>query len=111
MPWDFLLYTRLNSLILDTQNVGSAVVVVHENKQFMYILVGGLKVTYSYQVLKNNLEDVTNDVRDCPGGGPCYVLVYVGLEAGLVTQSEDSLFCPQQKWTFHLFLHFDSADF
>ena len=76
-----------------------------------YILVGGLKVTYSYQVLKNGLEDVTNDVRDCPGGGPCYVLVYVGLEAGLVTQSEDSLFCPQQKWTFHLFLHFDSADF
>ena len=76
-----------------------------------YILVGGLKVTYSYQVLKNNLEDVTNDVRDCPGGGPCYVLVYVGLEAGLVTQSKDSLFCPQQKWTFHLFLHFDSADF
>ena len=76
-----------------------------------YILVGGLKVTYSYQVLKNGLEDVTNDVRDCPGGGPCYVLVYVGLEAGLVTQSKDSLFCPQQKWTFHLFLHFDSADF
>ena len=79
--------------------------------QIWYILVGGLKVTYSYQVLKNGLEDVTNDVRDCPGGGPCYVLVYVGLEAGLVTQSEDSLFCPQQKWTFHLFLHFDSADF
>ena len=78
---------------------------------FKYILVGGLKVTYSYQVLKNGLEDVTNDVRDCPGGGPCYVLVYVGLEAGLVTQSKDSLFCPQQKWTFHLFLHFDSADF
>ena len=76
-----------------------------------YILVGGLKVTYSYQVLKNGLEDVTNDVRDCPGGGPCYVLVYVGLEAGLVTQSKDSLFCPQQKWTFHLFLHFESADF
>ena len=76
-----------------------------------YILVGGLKVTYSYQVLKNGLEDVTNDVRDCPGGDPCYVLVYVGLEAGLVTQSKDSLFCPQQKWTFHLFLHFDSADF
>ena len=41
-----------------------------------YILVGGLKVTYSYQVLKNGLEDVTNDVRDCPGGGPCYVLVH-----------------------------------
>ena len=75
------------------------------------VLVGGLKVTYSYQVLKNGLEDVTNDVRDCPGGGPCYVLVYVGLEAGLVTQSKDSLFCPQQKWTFHLFLHSDSADF
>ena len=49
--------------------------------------MGGLKVTYSYQVLKNGLEDVTNDVRDCPGGGPCYALVYVGLEAGLVTQS------------------------
>ena len=79
--------------------------------QKTYILVGALKVTHSYQVLKNGLEDVTNDVRDCPGGGPCYVLVYVGLEAGLVTQSEDSLFCPQQKWTFHLFLHFDSADF
>ena len=71
--------------------------------------MGGLKVTYSYQVLKKNLEDVTNDVRDCPGGGPCCVLVYVGLEAGLVTQSEDSLFCPQQK--FHLFLHFDFVDF
>ena len=42
----------------------------------IYILVGGLKVTYSYQVLKNGLEDVTNDVRDCPGGGPCYVLVH-----------------------------------
>ena len=41
----------------------------------LYILVGGLKVTYSYQVLKNGLEDVTNDVRDCPGGGPCYALV------------------------------------
>ena len=41
-----------------------------------YILVGGLKVTYSYQVLGNDLDDVTNDVRDCPGGGPCYVLVH-----------------------------------
>ena len=36
-----------------------------------YILVGGLKVTYSYQDWKNDLGDVTNDVRDCPGGGPC----------------------------------------
>ena len=43
---------------------------------FIYILVGGLKVTYSYQVLGNDLDDVTNDVRDCPGGGPCYVLVH-----------------------------------
>ena len=90
-------------------SIGACVTCIRVNT--LYILVGGLKVTYSYQVLKNGLEDVTNDVRDCPGGGPCYVLVYVGLEAGLVTQSEDSLFCPQQKWTFHLFLHFDSADF
>ena len=43
---------------------------------FYYILVGGLKVTYSYQVLGNDLDDVSNDVRDCPGGGPCYVLVH-----------------------------------
>ena len=42
----------------------------------LYILVGGLKVMYSYQVLGNDLDDVTNDVRDCPGGGPCYVLVH-----------------------------------
>ena len=77
----------------------------------IYILVGGLKVTYSYQVLGNDLDDVTNDVRDCPGGGPCYVLVHAWVEAGLVTQSEDSRFCPQQKWTFHLFLHFGFVDF
>ena len=57
------------------------------------------------------MDDVTNDVRDCPGDGPLYVLVYVALEAGLVTQSEVSLFCPHQKWTFHLFLHFDFVDF
>ena len=76
-----------------------------------YILVGGLKVTHSYQDWKNDLGDITNDVRDCPGDGPLYVLVYVALEAGLVTQSEVSLFCPHQKWTFHLFLHFDFVDF
>ena len=49
---------------------------LHENNIIMYILVGGLKVTYSYQVLGNDLDDVTNDVRDCPGGGSCYVLVH-----------------------------------
>ena len=47
-----------------------------EENAKVYILVGGLKVTYSYQVLGNDLDDVTNDVRDCPGGGPCYVLVH-----------------------------------
>ena len=28
--------------------------------------MGGLKVTYSYQVLKNGMEDVTNDVSVTP---------------------------------------------
>ena len=54
-----------------------------------YILVGGLIVTFSYQIRKNDLDDVTNGVRNCPGGGPCYVLVHVPLEAGLVAQSEE----------------------
>ena len=98
-----ILMNKLNSLTTKT----TALYIIHPE----YILVGGLKVTYSYQDWKNDLGDVTNDVRDCPGDGPLYVLVYVALEAGLVTQSEVSLFCPHQKWTFHLFLHFDFVDF